>query len=272
MEEENNHHNHHLEYYSCLPQWLETLLDEKFFTPCLIHEDTRKNEKNVFCLDCCTSFCPHCFSSHCNHRLLRIRRYIYHDVMRLDDVQQLIDCSQIQSYTTNAAKVIFLNQRPITRTFRVSGNVCISCDRSLRERYLFCSLNCKVQHLIRLEGGVSRYLYQCDFLPLSSEGGGKGDDDEFDFDFEKNNGQMTPDSILVSPVSYSGGSSASGNGIDCRTLLLSTATTEFVRKKRSSKTNSSSSNQYHHRQTCCSSPEIAAMNRRKGIPQRAPLY
>ncbi|RZC63818.1 hypothetical protein C5167_025565 [Papaver somniferum] len=267
--EQDDHHHH--EYYACLPQWLESLLDEKFFVPCYIHEDARKNEKNVFCLDCCTSVCTHCCPSiHDSHRLLQVRRYIYKDVLRLDDIQKLIDCSHVQSYTSNGAKVIFINQRPQSRPFRVSGNTCSTCYRSLQERYFFCSLYCKVQHLVKLEGGVSRYLYECDFLPLSEEEG--KEEDEFDYD----NGMMTPDSVLESPLlssrTHSGSSTASASGgnlgIDCRTLL-STATTDFVRKKRSSKTGNSSSNnnQYH-----CSSPEIAAMNRRKGIPQRSPLY
>ncbi|KAI3901472.1 hypothetical protein MKW92_016274 [Papaver armeniacum] len=120
-----HHHNHH-EYYACLPQWLKSLLDEKFFVPCYIHEDTRKNEKNVFCLDCCTSVCTHCF-----------RRSIYKDVLRLDDIQKLIDCSRVQSYLSNGAKVIFINQRPQSRPHRVSGNTCSTCYRSLQERYFF---------------------------------------------------------------------------------------------------------------------------------------
>lgn len=49
-----------------------------------------------------------------------------------------------QSYTSNGAKVIFLNQRPQTRPPRLSGNVCYACDRTLQEPYLFCSLYCKV--------------------------------------------------------------------------------------------------------------------------------
>ena len=50
----------------------------------------------------------------------------------------------LQSYTTNSAKVVFLNQRPQTRNFRGSGNFCGTCDRSLQDPYHFCSLSCKV--------------------------------------------------------------------------------------------------------------------------------
>lgn len=50
----------------------------------------------------------------------------------------------LQSYTTNSAKVVFLNQRPQTRNIRGSGNFCNTCDRSLQDPYQFCSLSCKV--------------------------------------------------------------------------------------------------------------------------------
>ncbi|CAA6656191.1 unnamed protein product [Spirodela intermedia] len=112
---------------------------EKFFNPCLVHAGARKNERNVFCLDCCTSFCP--TVSLPTH--LIIRRYVYQDVVRVDDLGKLIDCEFVQSYTTNSAKVVFISERPQTRPFRASANICISCDRSLQEPYLFCCLSCK---------------------------------------------------------------------------------------------------------------------------------
>ncbi|GMP42879.1 hypothetical protein CsSME_00012470 [Camellia sinensis var. sinensis] len=129
---------------SHLPRWLEALLGEKFFNACIIHEEAKKNEKNIFCLDCCHSICPHCLSPHRSHRLLQIRRYVYHDVIRLGDAEKLMDCAFVQSYTTNSAKVVFLNQRPQTRSCRGSGNICFTCERGLQDPYLFCSLSCKV--------------------------------------------------------------------------------------------------------------------------------
>ncbi|KAG5116611.1 hypothetical protein JHK84_042724 [Glycine max] len=78
------------------PAWLERLMAETFFGACGVHQDRRKNEKNVFCLHCCLSICPHCLSSHRSHPLLQVRRYVYHDVIRLDDLEKLIDCSNIQ--------------------------------------------------------------------------------------------------------------------------------------------------------------------------------
>ncbi|KAH7837059.1 hypothetical protein Vadar_009080 [Vaccinium darrowii] len=79
------------------PAWLEGLMGEStFFAACGLHENRRKNEKNIFCLDCCQSFCPHCLPSHRDHPLLQVRRYVYHNVVRLDDLEKLIDCSYIQ--------------------------------------------------------------------------------------------------------------------------------------------------------------------------------
>ncbi|KAL6994659.1 hypothetical protein U1Q18_048023, partial [Sarracenia purpurea var. burkii] len=81
---------------SHLPRWLEALLREKFFNACIIHEEAKKNEKNIFCLDCCEGICPHCLSPHRSHRLLQIRRYVYHDVIRLGDAEKLMDCAFVQ--------------------------------------------------------------------------------------------------------------------------------------------------------------------------------
>ncbi|XP_042477898.1 uncharacterized protein LOC122059267 isoform X2 [Macadamia integrifolia] len=78
------------------PAWLEGLIAETFFAACGAHENQRKNEKNIFCLECCRSICPHCVPSHRSHPLLQARRYVYHDVVRLDDLEKLIDCSYIQ--------------------------------------------------------------------------------------------------------------------------------------------------------------------------------
>ncbi|MCD7453051.1 hypothetical protein HAX54_019483 [Datura stramonium] len=103
------------------PAWLEGLMAEKFFAGCGVHQNRRKNEKNIFCLHCCQSFCPHCLPSHHSHPLLQVRRYTQ-DVIRLDDLEKLIDCSYIQPYTINSAKVIFLNQRAQARSCKASGN------------------------------------------------------------------------------------------------------------------------------------------------------
>lgn len=238
-----------------LPPWLQALLAEKFFDACSTHKGARKNEKNIFCLDCCISICPHCLSPHNSHRLLQIRRYVYNDVLRLDDAQKLFDCAFVQSYTTNSAKVIFLNHRPQTRIVNIRGNNCSTCDRGLQYPYLFCSISCKVDHILRTEGvsGLSSFLYDCKFLPLSEPG--------------SDDGLMTPVSVLEPAASSKTSSSSGGDGgVACRALAC-TATTEIVRKKRSSLTNSCRT--MFPRDTVIST---ILMNRRKKAPNRAPLY
>ncbi|CAH2034655.1 unnamed protein product [Thlaspi arvense] len=143
------------------PAWLEGLMAETFFSSCGIHESRRKSEKNVFCLLCCLSVCPHCLPSHRSHPLLQVRRYVYHDVVRLSDLEKLIDCSYIQPYTINGAKVIFINQRPQSRA-KVSSNVCFTCDRILQEPFHFCSLSCKVDYLVYQGDDLSSILYRID--------------------------------------------------------------------------------------------------------------
>ncbi|RRT33674.1 hypothetical protein B296_00054717 [Ensete ventricosum] len=132
-----------------MPGWLGALVEESFFVGCGTHENRRKNEKNIFCLGCCSSICPHCVPAHPSHPLLQfrnqekimhvrsqripqasqssefaypgfllgsgfgtanlfhrngedychldqVRRYVYNDVVRLDDLEKLIDCSFVQ--------------------------------------------------------------------------------------------------------------------------------------------------------------------------------
>ncbi|KHN25914.1 hypothetical protein glysoja_018768 [Glycine soja] len=151
--------------------WLERLMAETFFGGCGVHQNHKKNEKNVFCLHCCLSICPHCLPSHRSHSLLQVRRYVYHDVVRLGDLENLVDCSNIQPYTINGAKVIFLNQRPQSRSCKGTANSCCTCDRILQEPFRFCSLSCKVDHMVcECEGQGLSSIIESDFTFLQLEG------------------------------------------------------------------------------------------------------
>ena len=47
------------------PEWLEKLLTEKrFFSACEVHKAEKKNENNVFCVDCHGAICQHCVPCH----------------------------------------------------------------------------------------------------------------------------------------------------------------------------------------------------------------
>lgn len=264
------------------PAWLEALMHrEKFFASCLIHEDAKKNEKNILCLDCCKSICPHCLPAHRAHRLLQVRRYVYHDVVRLEDLEKLIDCSNVQAYTINSAKVVFLNQRPQSRPFKGSGNTCTTCERSLQEPYFHCSIGCKVDYLLRKRLDLSQFLHECKSLPLS------------DFAFTHctevlksdtmgvlEDGQMTPSSVLDYGDSFgtSFGAPSAGNGalMGCRNTEC-TATTDFESNRPAPNGYIASYNT--NRRPCAvetvaaSTPStVMSMSRRKGTPHRSPLF
>ncbi|KAF8027090.1 hypothetical protein BT93_E0110 [Corymbia citriodora subsp. variegata] len=236
---------------SNIPRWLRILLGEKFFNPCGVHDCAKKNEKNTFCLDCCASICPHCLPPHRNHRLLQIRRYVYHDVIRVGDAQKLLDCSLVQPYTTNSAKVVFLNQRPLSRPFRGSGNFCTTCDRSLQEGFLFCSLSCKVHDQTTKRTGLKKRPQDHSCRPLSSLN--KPSNDE-GFPELEDDGHVTPDSVLDSHISPPLSPGA-----------------EFVRRKRDRLAPSTRGTT--GRLLCLQATDVAGfMSRRKGVPHRSPLY
>ncbi|KAK8595706.1 hypothetical protein V6N13_000400 [Hibiscus sabdariffa] len=242
------------------PAWLEALYTQKFFVGCCFHETARKNEKNVYCLDCCISICPHCIPSHRFHRLLQVRRYVYHDVVRLEDLQKLIDCSNVQAYTINSAKVVFIKKRPQNRQFKGAVNYCTSCDRSLQEPFFHCSLGCKVDFLLKHYKDLSPFLRKCNTLTLSP-----------DFLIPQDNGDdetthETSHSTIVDsdePMSWSSGSSS---GSETMSMSMAYNSDQIVRKKRSGV--------YLWRPSAnkVSDEDIASnMSRRKGIPHRSPL-
>ncbi|WOG96570.1 hypothetical protein DCAR_0415906 [Daucus carota subsp. sativus] len=259
--------------------WLQSLCTDKFFRACSIHVMAKKNEKNICCLDCCTSICPHCVHSHRFHRLLQVRRYVYHDVVRLEDLEKLFDCSNVQAYTINAAKVVFIRKRPQNRQFKGSGNYCTSCDRSLQEPFYHCSLGCKVEFVLKHYRDLSPFLRKCKTLKLGPDFFIPQDmGDDIIYDHEMTN--ESPHSTIVDsdeqPMSYnhnySSGSSGSEN-MSSSSMLC----TKFVRKKRSGVVyvcgvnNNIRSSSNNNKQLHSDEDMATSMSRRKGIPQRSPM-
>ncbi|KAL3616693.1 hypothetical protein CASFOL_039087 [Castilleja foliolosa] len=219
------------------PAWLQALMaEETFFATCGTHNNLRKNEKNIFCLICCLTLCPHCLPSHHpSHPLLQVRRYVYQNVIRLDELEKIIDCSYIQPYTINSARVIFLNERAQSKSCKglsSAANTCLTCDRVLQDPFHFCSLSCKVDHMVYQGEDITSILYRFDVSDFSIT--------QFDglrVDGSSDDGQITPNSILEDPL-YETGCSEPG-------LVMSNNKEGFLMMSLSS--------------------------RRKGAPQRSPL-
>ncbi|XP_050229513.2 protein RGF1 INDUCIBLE TRANSCRIPTION FACTOR 1-like [Mercurialis annua] len=133
------------------PEWIEQFLERTFFESCTTHP-IRRNERNRYCINCNLSACQYCMSSpiHRHHKILKIYRHVYKDVVSLGAMEKYLDCSQIQPYKCNKRLVISLNPLPHCGPLLNIG-VCDVCKRRLAEPelYSYCSISCKVTAFAR---------------------------------------------------------------------------------------------------------------------------
>lgn len=160
------------------PPWLVPMLRASFFTACIAHGSvaggTHKLERNQFCLDCAgDALCSLCVAAHRCHRVVQIRRSSYHNVIRVSEVQKLLDLSTIQSYVINSARIMFLNGRPQGRLAKGVVNTCETCGRSMSEGFRFCSLGCKLDGVRKAAGHLALGL-QPRVEPAGSMGSDSG--------------------------------------------------------------------------------------------------
>ncbi|XP_073278528.1 protein RGF1 INDUCIBLE TRANSCRIPTION FACTOR 1-like [Primulina huaijiensis] len=144
-----------------VPPWLVRLLNTTFFNVCRTHGDAARSECNMFCLDCNSDgFCFYCRSSkHEDHQVIQIRRSSYHDVVRVSEIQKVLEINDVQTYVINSARVLFLNERPQPKGGKTVSHVCEICGRSLLDTFRFCSLGCKLVG-IKSNGDASFTLYE----------------------------------------------------------------------------------------------------------------
>ncbi|CAN6439740.1 unnamed protein product [Victoria cruziana] len=122
--------------------WIKKLLKVTFFADCSIHGLVKKN---LFCIHCGASLCSQCALKHSSHPLIQIRRYLYNDVVRLEDMRNLVDCSHVQRYIVNGYQAVFLNRQARTGQLKDIDNCCRTCKKMLQHAYHYCSIACKAE-------------------------------------------------------------------------------------------------------------------------------
>ena len=128
-----------------MAEWVQRLCDTPFFGACRLHHDVPKNDCTMFCIDApkAPALCGHCAPLvDPALRLLQVRRYVYRDVVKSDDISRYLDVSGVQAYTVNGCSVMFLKPNGAAGSLCGTG-ACRRCMKRLREGAEYCSVVCK---------------------------------------------------------------------------------------------------------------------------------
>ncbi|KAG2649157.1 hypothetical protein PVAP13_1NG055500 [Panicum virgatum] len=133
------------------PAWLRRLLETtNFFEPCPDHRDAWRSTRsagccNFFCTNCAgRALCSRCLGDHAGHEIIQIRKSSSHCLVRVEDLEHLLNVSQVQTYVVNGKPAVFLDKRTISCKAKPGMTKCEECGRGLHDAgYLFCSLGCK---------------------------------------------------------------------------------------------------------------------------------
>lgn len=199
--------HHTLSSKRIAPPWLEPLLNTNFFMLCSVHADANKSECNQYCLDCMgNALCPSCLLHHKDHHIVQIRRSSYHDVIRVSEIQKVLDITGIQTYIINSARVVFINGRPQPRQGKGVTNNCEICNRSLLDTFRFCSLGCKL-------AGIKTHRPEMTFLwqPKAQGNSMRGSDSEESSLYKRPRSKKSPHLLedTLDSLSSDGGASVS---------------------------------------------------------------
>lgn len=127
-------------------EWRSRLCTTAFFGPCRLHATVPKNECTFFCLDAplAPPLCAHCAPLvNPGLRLMQIRRYMYRDVVKNDDISKHMDVSGVQTYIVNGCGVVFILPKEGSSAAQAMS-ACTHCRKGLRAGATFCSVACKV--------------------------------------------------------------------------------------------------------------------------------
>jgi hypothetical protein len=77
--------------------------------------------------------------------VVQVRKSSKHSVVKMRDLEEVLNVEDVQPYNINGDMVLFLTERPQMGKGKAGKYRCDHCDRALlHEAYRFCSLGCKV--------------------------------------------------------------------------------------------------------------------------------